>query len=71
MKNYREVFADRLKNLRIEKGISIETLSKEVGIGIASLSRFENAKADTYAYQLIKLAEYFGVTTDYLLGLEN
>lgn len=69
--NYREIFGERLKDLRLENELSIEALSKEVEIGIASLSRFENCKADVYAYQVIKLAEYFGVTTDYLLGLEN
>ena len=66
-----ERFSERLKELRIEKGLSIQMLSKDIGIGVASICRWENGKADVKGMQLIVLAEYFGVTTDYLLGLED
>ena len=66
-----ERFSERLKDLRIEKGLSIQSLSKEVGIGVASICRWENGKADVKGMQLIVLAKYFGVTADYLLGLED
>lgn len=64
-----EKFAERLKELREEKGLSIQKLSKEVGIGAASLCRWENSRADVKGSQLIILAKYFEVSTDYLLGL--
>ena len=64
-------FAERLKSLRLEKGFSIQLLAKEVGIGSSSLCRWENEQSDIKASQLIVLAKYFGVTTDYLLGLED
>lgn len=70
-KDIRDIFAERLKDLRFEKGLSIRQLEKQVGISNAELCRFENAKVDAKAYQIVKLAKYFGVTTDYLLGLEN
>ena len=70
-KDVREVFAERLKELREEKGLTFQQLEKETGISNASLCRWENCKVDAKMYQLVKLAEYFGVTTDYLLGLEN
>ena len=66
-----ERFSERLKELRIEKGLSIQMLSKAIGIGVASICRWENGKADVKGMQLIVLAKYFGVTTDYLLGLED
>lgn len=66
-----EKFSERLKDLRIEKGLSIQSLSHEVKIGVASICRWENGKADVKGAQLVILAKYFGVTTDYLLGLED
>ena len=64
-------FAERLKDLRIEKGLSIQSLSKEIGIGSSSLCRWENQKADVKGSQLVVIARYFNVSVDYLLGLEN
>ncbi len=64
-------FAERLKELRMDKGLSIAALAKEVGIGSSSLCRWENEQADVKGSQLIALAKYFDVTTDYLLGLEG
>ena len=66
-----EIFAERLKELRQEKCLSIKALAKEVGIGSSSLCRWENCQADVKGYHLVILAKYFGVTIDYLMGLEN
>lgn len=66
-----EKFAERLKELRLEKGLSIQGLAKEIGISSSSLCRWENCQADVKGSQLVILAEYFGVTIDYLMGLEN
>ena len=66
-----KIFAERLKELRIEKGLSIQALSKEIKIGVASICRWENCQADVKGSQLIILANFFDVTMDYLMGLEN
>ena len=66
-----ELFAERLKELRINQGLSIQKLAKEVSIGSSSLCRWENCQADIKGSQLIVLARYFDVTVDYLLGLED
>lgn len=66
-----KVFAERLKELRTEKNLSIKALSNEVDIGVASLCRWENDQADVKGSQLVILAKYFGVTADYLLGLSD
>lgn len=66
-----EIFAERLKELRTEKGLSIQGLSKDIKIGVASICRWENCQADVKGSQLIVLAKYFDVTIDYLMGLEN
>lgn len=64
-------FAERLKGLRQEKGLSIQGLAKDVEIGSSSLCRWENGQADVKGSQLIILAKYFDVTIDYLMGLED
>lgn len=64
-------FGERLKELRTEKGISLLALSKEVNISNATLCRWENGISDVSGEGLITLSKFFGVTTDYLLGLED
>lgn len=66
-----EKFAERLKELRMEKGLSIQALAKEVKIGSSSICRWENQQADVKGTQLVILAKYFDVTLDYLMGLED
>lgn len=66
-----EKFAERLKELRTEKGLSIQGLSKTTKIGVASICRWENCQADVKGTQLIILAKFFDVTIDYLMGLED
>ncbi len=62
-------FSKRLKELRLDKGISVTKLAEETGIGSSSLYRWENGEADIFSNYLIILANYFSVSTDYLLGL--
>ena len=66
-----EVFALRLKELRLEKDLSIAALSKAVGIGAASICRWENNEADVKGSQLLILAKFFEVSVDYLLGADK
>ena len=66
-----KIFAERLKELRLGNGLSIEDLSKEIGVEHSSISRWENSQARIIAEQLVIIARFFGVSTDYLLGLED
>ena len=66
-----KIFAERLKELRQEKGLSIQALAREVKIGSSSLCRWENCQADVKGSQLVILAKYFFVFFDYLMGLED
>lgn len=66
-----KIFAERLKFLRIEKNIGQNLLSQELGISNASISYWENAKQEPSIAVLYKLAVYFDVSADYLLGLED
>jgi transcriptional regulator with XRE-family HTH domain len=64
-------FNERLKELRIEKGLSAKALGKNIGVSDAAILNWENDVNDIKSEHLIKLAQYFNVSTDYLLGLED
>lgn len=62
-------FSERLKELRAESGLSAMALGKSIGVSDMAILRWENGKSDITGEHLKKLAEFFNVTTDYLLGL--
>lgn len=66
-----KIFSERLKLLRLERGLSLLELSKELGISNATICRWETAKNDIKSEQLIMVAKYFGVSADYLIGIED
>lgn len=59
---------NRLKLLREEKGLFQSDIAKILGVSVAAVGFYENEKRDMSPDTIIKLAEYFGVSTDYLLG---
>lgn len=64
------VFQERLRALREEKGEKQETIARYLKVSTQSYSTYENGREPKYEH-LRMLAEYFHVTTDYLLGLSN
>jgi transcriptional regulator with XRE-family HTH domain len=63
----------RIKELRLthQGGMNRETLAKEMGISLSALATYERGEREPGAELIIKLAKYFGVTSDYILGLSN
>lgn len=59
-----------LKKLRNENNLTLDQLSKEVEISNPLLSNYEQGKVNPPIKNLFKLADYFGVSIDYLLGHE-
>ena len=66
-------FSERLRELRIEKHLSQAELSNELNKQItqAAIALWELNKRIPNAQAIILLANYFGVTSDYLLGLSD
>ena len=64
-----QVFAERLRELRLEKGVGQNTLAADLSLSNASISYWENGKQEPTASAICKLSAYFDVPTDYLLGL--
>lgn len=64
------MFFDRLKQLCGSKGISIYKAATEIGLNRAAANKWKSGSIPN-GQTLSKLADYFGVTTDYLLGEET
>lgn len=62
------MIAARIKELRTEKGISQKTLAKNIGVSQKAIDYWERDINEPKASYIIKLADFFGVTADYLLG---
>lgn len=60
-----------LKELRRKKAISLKELGDAMGVSESTISLYENQKREAPYYMLIKIANFFDVSTDYLLGLKN
>ena len=58
---------DRLRTLRIEHEISQEKLAEELDIARTTVSHLENGNREPSLYVLMAYAEYFGVSTDWIL----
>lgn len=57
----------RLKELRKEKGISQVKLAMDLCVNQNTISRYENGEREAGYDMLIKIADYFNVSVDYLL----
>ncbi|MBS7360195.1 MAG: helix-turn-helix transcriptional regulator [Oscillospiraceae bacterium] len=64
-------FNERLVELRTEKGISQKNAAADLEISQALLSHYEKGIREYSLSFLCKAAEYYGVTTDYILGFSN
>lgn len=60
-----------IKNLRTQKKISLETLSKKVGMAKSTLSRYESGERDFPINDVGKFAEALGTSIEYLLGINK
>lgn len=63
-----EVFAERLKELRLEKRLSQKELAFEINLSQSAIAYWELGTRIPSAEAVVKLSRFFGVTTDYLLG---
>lgn len=62
---------NRFKELREEKGYSMEKIANYLHVSKSTLSRIENGLREPKQSLLEDYAKFFNVTTDYLLGLTD
>ena len=66
-----KVFGERLKELRLESKLTTKALGKKVGVSDTTICRWELDQCEAKAPEIVKLAQLFKVSTDYLLGVED
>ena len=64
-----KTMGEKIKLLRTAAGLTQEQLAEIIGITSKSIQRYENDKFKPDVYILARLAAYFDVSADYLLGL--
>ena len=61
-------FGTRFKELREEKGLTLEQVGKELGFIKQTISKYEKNESEPSYSDLVRIAKFFGVSIDYLLG---
>lgn len=61
----------KIRELRLHRSMSQVELANELGVTKQSVSNWENDNIQPSIEMLIKISKYFGVSTDYLLGIEK
>lgn len=63
-----EVVKNRIRDLREDLDLRQIDVAKATGIDQKTLSNYETGKTNPDSFAIIRLAEFFDVTTDYLIG---
>lgn len=66
-----DIFAFRVKKLRKQRRLSQKELGEAIGLTAKSICTIEGGTRVTTIEKLILLAQFFEVSTDYLLGLKD
>ncbi len=61
-------FSFRIKELREERGLSQARLARELGVGTGSVGMWESTSEIPPVKKLLVIADFFGVSLDYLVG---
>lgn len=64
-----KIFGERLKKERLKNDELQSDLAKELGVDVSMVSLWENGKNYPEVKKIIKIAEHYQVSVDYLLGL--
>ncbi len=66
-----QTLGQRLKDLRKEKGLTQVTLAQELNVDKSTIAKYETDKIEPSLSMLITYVKFFGVSADYILGLED
>lgn len=62
------MLGQKIKDLRVSKGLKTQDLAVEIGVNQSTISNYESGLRTPSLEVLLKIAEFFEVSTDYLLG---
>ena len=62
---------ERIKPMRLSSGFSQRALASRIGVSQKSIDNWENGVSEPSALSILKLADIFGCSVDYLWGRED
>lgn len=62
------IFPQRLKELRIERGYTLKTISAELSIPLTTYANYEQGTREPNIKMLVAFCDLFGVSADFLIG---
>lgn len=65
------MFGERLLKLRLSRNLKQKDVAEKIGVSERSYCTYENGTRDPSTETVIKMADFFNVSTDYLLGVSN
>lgn len=63
------MFSERLKLVRIQKGLTQEDIANGIGSNKSTISQYETGSRKAEHEKIIKISEYLNISADYMLGL--
>ncbi len=65
------VVGENIKELRKDKKMSQQALAEKIGVSQKAIDYWERGVNEPKATYIVKLADFFGVSADFLLGRDN
>ncbi len=66
-----KIFVERLRELRTSNNLTALQLAEKLNVRDSTIIRWENNKMEATIVNLYNVANFFGVSADYLIGLED
>ena len=67
----KQIFGERLRQLRLEAGLQQKELGEQMGLSNNAIGMMERGNRGTTIENVVRLAEFFHVSADYLLGITD
>ena len=65
------MYGQRIKELRQEKGLTQAELAKQISTTASTVGKYEREVLQPNVDMIVNICKFFGVTSNYLLGLED
>ena len=65
------MYGQKIKELRQEKGLTQAQLAEKISTTASTIGKYEREELQPNVDMIISLSKFFGVSADYILGLEN
>lgn len=62
------MISEQLTSMRKQRKLTMKDVAEAIGVSLSAYQKYENGTRDVSTETLSKLADFYGVTTDYLLG---